>query len=505
MIFGRTRFVACVASAFVLIVIFFRNGPVPTSSQLPNFWPSLDATKIADELQTVMPDDAVQPATKLQLDFEGAIISSSSVAESPTTVSRSAVSPTRTRVGKPEVEDWTGVDVYTIPDHYPYNDVDNVHHRISSVSTADQKYFLIEFGSSEGYNPSIIPHHTLDETFIIVAQLREHSVNDSVWWAEISCNARFSDGVLKCVKEPLILPVAATFGDLWMCPEEAIWTTYSVGPHDARVFWGPKKPYIVYGSNSLYACMGQWIQDFRLLIDYGLDRSAGFDEFKMGTEMQRPDKYNYMEKNWFVFWNNEDEPHVHHDVWPKRVFAKLNDDGSVGPDLAPAAKDDKCMESHMPVRAKVLEGIHQSTNSLKITLCNRADPDCRPTNENTVIFTIFQHKSYYQFHGNYEPYVMAFRPTAPFSLYGISKKPFFINGRTRPSDPVRPPWLLEGHYGQTEMFYVTSMSWRGKGQRYHGYLDDVVFIAFGIEDQKTAGIDVPAGELFTDMGRCSEV
>jgi hypothetical protein len=52
------------------------------------------------------------------------------------------------------------------------------------------------------------------------------------------------------------------------------------------------------------------------------------------------------------------------------------------------------------------------------------------------------------------------------------------------------------------MFYVTSLSWKGQGQRYHGYIDDVLFVAFGIEDEKSAAIDLVAGDLLQDLGFC---
>lgn len=55
---------------------------------------------------------------------------------------------------------------------------------------------------------------------------------------------------------------------------------------------------------------------------------------------------------------------------------------------------------------------------------------------------------------------------------------------------------------QTEMLYVTSMSWKERGKKYHGFLDDVLFIGFGIEDEVAGGIDIVAGDLFADMGSC---
>lgn len=120
---------------------------------------------------------------------------------------------------------------------------------------------------------------------------------------------------------------------------------------------------------------------------------------------------------------------------------------------------------------------------------------------------VFHHKTYYDFHGIYEPYVLLFRQAAPFALHGISQRPLWIHGRQaltaetgalqyagRPAEDIP-----EGH---TEMFYVTSISWKGHAQRYHGYLDDVVFLGFGIEDTRAGLIDVLAEDLVGDLGLC---
>ncbi|KAJ0312348.1 hypothetical protein COL516b_001426 [Colletotrichum fioriniae] len=264
----------------------------------------------------------------------------------------------------------------------------------------------------------------------------------------------------------------------------------NVGPHDARVLHGPKAPFIVYGSNSIFACFGQFMQDFRTLGDWGFEMSLD-QGFGLGTELQRPAPWGMMEKNWFPFWDEEGAVYVHHDVAPKRVFAKLNADGSVGPDLAPlAAGDEACMSKYMPKLPPDLESIHQATNSLSITFCKRSDPTCQATSDNTFVFTVFQHKTFYQFHSEYEPYVMVFRQKAPFEVFAMSKRPIWIHGRE------------EKLGGGSDMFYVTSMSWKRQDQRYHGFLDDVLFLSFGIEDERTGAIDVLAEDLLAELGTC---
>lgn len=90
---------------------------------------------------------------------------------------------------------------------------------------------------------------------------------------------------------------------------------------------------------------------------------------------------------------------------------------------------------------------------------------------------------------------MMFEQATPFYLHAISKKPLWIGGRRLPHAVNLP-----AH----EMLYVTSISWKDRNQRYHGYMDDTLFIAFGIEDERAGVIDVVAGDLLAsiDMNIC---
>lgn len=356
-------------------------------------------------------------------------------------------------------------------------------------------------------NPNIIPHPAQKDVYIIVAQQEKSGLNDPVF-TELTCNAIFANGQLSCSTSATPLPVEGT--QSLSCEGSLVALSLSIGPHDARAFYGPNAPYTVFGSNSGYSCFGQWIQDLRALVDeFGIESMAS-GPFKTGTEIQRPPPVAPVEKNWFVFWDNEGQMYAHYDISPKRSFARLSADGSVSEDLAPLASsnDDKCMAKYMPKVAESLESIHQATNSLLITMCKRSDRSCRQREDNTFIMTIFQHKSYYSFHSVYEPYVMLFKQSAPFEVHAIAKKPFWIHGRDRfttKSGAVQWEGLTDLPENQSEMFYVTSMSWGTHGQKYHGFLDDILFVSFGIEDSRSGMIDVLAGDLLQDLGRCADV
>lgn len=161
------------------------------------------------------------------------------------------------------------------------------------------------------------------------------------------------------------------------------------------------------------------------------ERSILTKLFEDATEVQRPPPIKGIEKNFFVFWDEKGKAYVHHDIYHHRVLSQLSYDGSVGPDLAAKAsnKDDVRVAKYMPSMAPQDESIHQATNVLAITLCKRTDSLCVPSDGNTFVMTIIQHKSYDDYHGIYEPYLTLFQRNAPFAIHAISQRPLWIHGR----------------------------------------------------------------------------
>ncbi|KAL2259727.1 hypothetical protein VTK26DRAFT_6479 [Humicola hyalothermophila] len=384
------------------------------------------------------------------------------------------------------------------PSSRPPPTANATHTELYSRTSDNGRYYEIRFGVSV-YNPNIIPHPTLENTWFVVGQSwnEPRDVFD-MKFEEVGCSAQLIGGVLLCIDFVRPLPYNPTTGD--KCKGDLAHANLNVGPHDARVFWGPHQPYTIYGSNSQFTCFGQWVQDFRKLVGWDAPIPGSFD-FQTDTELRRPPPIAALEKNYFLFWDAFDQAHVHYDMYPNRSYAKLVADkdraltGQAGENLAAKAgeHDASCMRRYLPTHLPdSAESIHQATNSLKVTLCRRADKGCRPRADNTFIMTVIQHKRYYYFHSEYEPYVVLFNQIAPFELHAISKKPLWIHGRQRIDDE------------KTEMFYVTSMNWKKPGVNYHGYLDDELFLGFGIEDKWSGAMDVTPEDLLEGLGLCSD-
>ncbi|KAH8751751.1 hypothetical protein BGZ57DRAFT_913293 [Hyaloscypha finlandica] len=385
----------------------------------------------------------------------------------------------------------------------------NSHNEVFSVSRKDGQYWPIDFGGFGIINPNMIPHPNKTDVWIVVAQRMDPpgTAYGGQWSVEITCEAIFQNGALTCVEKPEILPISATPGG--NCVGDITILNMNIGPHDARVFYGPESPFIVFGSNSQFTCFGQWIQDFRPLINWPFLMwvAAADRQFLVGKELQRP-RFGPVEKNWFIFWDAAGDMYVHHDISPKRSFVRVGEKGMISEDLAPlvASDDEKCMAAYMPVPGKD-EELHQATNSLAIVLCRREDPECN-VEAKTYIMHIYQHKLWHGFHGVYEPYVVLMHRTAPFGIYGLTKKPFWIRGRGGPGRGRIPKFYdaeMRKSWNQSEMVYITSMNWKEQGRNYVGYLDDVLMLGFGIEDRQSAVMDVTAGDLLKNLGLCSEL
>ncbi|KAK8054533.1 hypothetical protein PG994_009600 [Apiospora phragmitis] len=385
------------------------------------------------------------------------------------------------------------------------------HNEVFSVSTKDRKFFYITFGGQKAMNPNIIPHPLREDTWIIVAQKYKGPEDLQAWFSELVCSATFQDdgGALACDKNepPSTLPIAATMGD--KCDGDLAYFSLNVGPHDARVFFGPRAPYALYGSQSTFTCFGQWVQDFRALFPWGLDMSQE-NRFRLGTELQRPSvvpaaaaaeqlpqpepqsqsQYLRVEKNWFLFWDRDGRVYAHYDIAPAassppckttappaRTWHRWPSPRTTS--ASPAAcqkwhpRSSRCTSrpTRWPSRCAAGAKIHHAS---PLTTTRSCSPSSSTSPSTTSTASTSR--------------TCCCSGSAPFEVYGVFQKPIWIHGREGGQRAGEPG-------NQSQMFYVVSMSWKVRGQKYQGYLDDLLFLSFGIEDENTAGIDVVAGGL----------
>ena len=165
---------------------------------------------------------------------------------------------------------------------------------IFSLTTRDRRFFPIYLGGVNAYNPNIIPHPTQHDLWIVIAQ-HEQSGQQIKSSEELYCDAGFLNGVLVCTAEPTVLPVTPSIRG--NCPGDLAYYNFRQGPRDARVFYGPDAPYIVYGSQSRYTCLGIWLHDVRMLLQvFRLEQFALAKLFRRATELQRPPPHHGVEK-----------------------------------------------------------------------------------------------------------------------------------------------------------------------------------------------------------------
>ena len=399
----------------------------------------------------------------------------------------------------------------------PNPSVQHSHREVFCRRTSTGRFFRIDFVHHDAFNANVIPHPTLPQHWFIVAQKYKEEGDqktNQLMYAELICAATFVGDTLRCMDAPITLSIAATLSP--KCTADIEWWNLSIGPRDARVFMGPHGPLAIYGSQSAHSCMGLFMQDFRMISDwptYTRDPKSPFDS---PYDLVRPHPISVVQKNYFAFWDMADQMYMHHDIYPHRSFSKFTPGDNAPRELAAqtSQQDEACLARYLPRlpawdiwHPLEVQSIHQGTNALSVTMCkHRKDKTCVPTAANTYIVTIIHHKSVIAVKAWYEPYVVMFRARPPFELYSVSSKPLWIHGRTHVDVPDRerntspnqtPP-------GQPESFYMTSINWADKGHTHLGYLDDDIFLAFGIEDIGAGGIQILAADLLADMGLCDQ-
>lgn len=425
-------------------------------------------------------------------------------------------------------------------------------------------------------------------------------------------------GGMRCASPPILLSVPPTPAE--MC--EGKFGTYVDIPgfHDPRIFWSGKgeplmmvntqyvdgrilnhcvpilcaNSYSVVYVRSRYACFGLWIIDLRslysplqnLLSSSPTRPSLGpLRSYPTLTELTRnpPSTRVSIEKNWLLFFSANGESYVQYELPSQstktqhpeprgRTFAKLLGNGLTTTNLTDPWEQPCVQDLDAPKPANASTGSsgksrkgtwHQATNSLRLILCNRADPTCHPTPAKTVFFAVIHRKfpNEFELPLRYERFFIVWSASPPFHMLGISAHPLLLFNETatgwsaaenwateqQQQDPmakrtdhvdeshsrrrassssssnvtIEPPVALGGGGGGGEdlwayFTYTVSMAYawgrkpraRGTGHgdeaedMHEGYLDDEVILGIGVDDGGQAFGRVRAGDLVACMRAC---
>lgn len=376
--------------------------------------------------------------------------------------------------------------------------LDKQHITISSKKTTDKKFWSLDFGKVNATHPTILAHpHPIKTDYWIMLGLSKR--DDTKFQKELICEASFKENTMACAEPPQLLPVSTIVSPL--CEKQYDGHNYEIGPRHTRAFFGPTRPYFLYSAPSLHSCVGVWMQDltrlYYWLYSESLEKSETFFE---PTDLARPGPSRPIERNWFAFWDRNDEMHLHYNIYPKRSFAKLNSTGGVEQELAvySEASDQACMQMNMPqIQYPAHEKIVQATNALSVTMCNRSDEACFESEQNTFIMTIFNVKTTHLVE-NYDPYVMLFKRTAPFEIHAIGKKPLWIDGRKKLGQVTTSNYTRPA----SSLIEVNSMAYIKRDRLFHGYMDDPMYLSFSIDNERGGAIDVTPADLLQELGTC---
>ncbi|KAL9614558.1 MAG: hypothetical protein Q9167_000927 [Letrouitia subvulpina] len=331
-------------------------------------------------------------------------------------------------------------------------------------------------------------------------------------------------GGMRCVEKPINLKVPPTPAE--HC--EGKFATYVDIPgfHDPRIFWSGKG------------------EPLMMLLTSSPDRpSLGpLKSYQTLTELTRnpPKSRALIEKNWMLFFTSSGESYVHYDLSkPKggdhgRTFAKIVGNGFTTPNLTDPLEL-SCLDDTDSVetdKAKRGGTWHQASNSLSLVLCERKDPDCHPSAENTVFFAVIHRKfpNYLELPLRYERHFMVWSAVPPFSMLGISQHPVLLANETASGWTASENWDDDPNNAatvyNTRMRTNTTEPYGGKGfwayftytvsigyawgradkeevdDKNIGFLDDEVILGIGVDDKGQGFAKVRAGDMVRCLKAC---
>ncbi|PRP85283.1 hypothetical protein PROFUN_06885 [Planoprotostelium fungivorum] len=343
----------------------------------------------------------------------------------------------------------------------------------------------------KGFNPSVIP--LLDGYFLLVYRKTvSHWAGPHSLYLSLAREERALDKttemmlpILKPVGKSLHLTAESTF------PDDVVdCRNTGTGPEDGRLFYtiegapllqltGPPK-----AGMRTSLCHMMWVVDVRTLLNIThLLHHKPTIVYSTLTPLKREGEIakRKSDKNWAPFLPTQDYGLMYHvDLTPPRYF-KVYPDKLVRMHYV----DDEavpCPRRFIPSSL----AIHQSTGTLRLTMCNRGQ--CVPNKDNTVLMAVIQSLKRNGGYRKYTPYVVTWNIHGNLSYRSVSP-------------PVS--WPVEELTGK-QWFYTHSMTWKHlhKTDPTHGYMDDTVLLMGGWSDKTSHYIDVEASTLMKGHKMC---
>ena len=297
-----------------------------------------------------------------------------------------------------------------------------------------------------------------------------------------------------------------------------------IGPEDMKLFWTRRRePLLIFTHqvNDPILCEGMYLIDARAAIPEldrilnGLVDHMPAIRFEQPTLLRREapkgeedDAQYQREKNWAPvqpLFNDEDE--LLFMVQPGNLFewksakepveqVDMTEESAVEAPYPPGTSwKDTWHSKHKTCIHDIWrtdKHIHQSTPMLVLTLCNRGE--CRPTPENTVMIGMVQrrvNKSDGYPYTWYDHRIAVYEAAWPYRMMSASRM-LTYHGE------------VHGDYTWTGSMTYHVDSDQLPRDRSHGFLDDEIWLGFGIKDRNAGWLDVRASDLVQEHFMCKE-
>ncbi|KAK9479737.1 hypothetical protein V1514DRAFT_277816 [Lipomyces japonicus] len=391
------------------------------------------------------------------------------------------------------------------------------------------------FGSNgpARYNLNMLPYPpSAPAQYIAFARQSPISDTDIVHHEIVYCDMDWSKGSFVArTKLECVTPVRVLNFDEFDSPKELCVTLEGLhirqGQLDPRVFFSPKgEPLMIFGSNGHENCLMQYIIDLRAVIpDLGLKLGVSHLPIVYNETTPLPrEKLQEIEKNWFLVYDEDENAYVHHDLVHRSItpLEPIPNVARAHPNIAQSSST-TCLTSLLSKSNDENQEtlLHQGTNSLRVTLCKFP---CVPTIHNTALMHVFHIKYRNFLEVYYRRYVVLMNVTAPFDIIGRTNN-IVYTGTDEKTMVYSVSMAWDHEHFRDRRAWVDAIADSGSAwddlepaeapepakilghsalvnKYYHGWIDDVLVINLGIDDDDVGIMHVKAKNLLDCIITC---